>query len=143
MYGGFRPKPRRDIGAGRLSRLAVGDHRKSPVVLFADDVHDGDPWLPELVDGLLGRGGVLLVVTAGLPHRLDDQPSLGVLIARHDDRLWRVGDGVPARSPFPEWAGLEELETEARGEMLHQYHPRVEAATREALLKTYTRPSGG
>ena len=119
---------------GRLTKA------RFPVVIFVEDAHEADEVLLELVGKVLRREGTMLVITTALPNFAERNPALSKLMREHEGRLSRVGDTEPAGPPFPEEAGLLELEADARSEILHSYYPNVEADTKDFLLREYVSP---
>ena len=133
-----------DIVDETVNRLSGVTEKGFPVVMLVEDVHDADEVLLELLDKLLRRKGSLLVVTTGWPERIEGDDADGRLVKLmrdHTDRLHRVQHDGPAGEGFSENAGLQELEEDARREMLRRSGlPDVEAATEQALLDRYVNP---
>ena len=133
-----------DIVDEAVDRLSGVTGAGFPVVMLVEDIHDADEVLLELLNKLLRRHGSLLVVTTGWPERVegtDANRSLVELMESHADRLRRVKHDAPAGEGFPENAGLQKLEEDARREMLHRSDlPDIEAATEQALLDRYVNP---
>ena len=125
--------------ADLLSRLGLSGF---PVVILIEDLHKADKALLALIDDLLRREGSLLVISTTLPDTMEADDALAGLLNRHRERLHRVTEaGVdPPGKPFATGAGLFELEKDARSRILHAVYPKIEAATREAILSTYVNP---
>ena len=141
----FSDEPEEDIVDETVNRLSRVASAGFPLVMLVEDIHDADEVLMELLDKLLRRHGSLLVVTTGLPERIegtDANRSLVALMESHADRLRRVKHDAPAGEGFPQGAGLQALEEDARRVILHRLLPDVdvEAATEQALLKRYVNP---
>ena len=113
-----------------------------PVVVLVEDAHRADGLLLDLLGKLLHRGGSLMVITTALPDSVEGNTPLVELMRLHERRLHRVTHTAPAGRPFPEGAGLGELEEEARAEILHGFYPSVETTTEAALLRRYVNPWG-
>ena len=126
-----------DEVVGFLGRLAQAGF---PVVIFVEDAHNADEVVLELLDRMLRCEGTVLVISTAWPDVAGINPAFGELMSEHENRLRRVGHTEPAGTPFPEDAGLLELETDARAAILHSYYPRVEAETKVFLLRRYVNP---
>ena len=123
----------------------LGRYTKSgfPVVIFVEDAHGADGLLWKLLDEALDCGGCLFVITTAWPAGLHAGSQFARVAAKHEQqrRLLRVADSGPVEhEAFPSGAGLTELEEEARTKILAAYYPRVEEATRRALLSIYRDP---
>ena len=111
-----------------------------PVVILVEDLHGADGVLLELLDSLLRRGGSFLLITTAWPELAGLNPAVAELMSAHDTVLRRVSHTAPAGRGFPPGAGLMQLESDARREILHRAFPRVEEATERALLDRYANP---
>ena len=111
-----------------------------PLVILVEDIHDAGDVLLELLNELLKLDGSLLVVTTGLPERIEGNRQLAALMQDHADRLCRVKHTEPSGCGFPEGAGLMYLEEDARREILRNFFPQVEPETLQEVLIRYDNP---
>ena len=122
-----------------LSRLGQSG---LPVVILVEDLHKADNALLDLLNKLMRREGAVMVISTTLPDVMETDTALNEVLSRHTCSVYRVTEpGIgPSRWPFPEGAGLFELEKSARSSILHSFYPYVEETTKAAILDTYVNP---
>ena len=113
-----------------------------PVVVLVEDVHGADRLLLELLGELLRCEAPIMAITTAWPDLVERNSALAGLMAEHKEtgRLRRVGYEAPAGEGFPAGAGLTELESDARRQILRQMFPQVNETTEQALLERYVNP---
>ena len=112
---------------------------KFPVVAFVEDVHLADDVLLEALGALLRRASHLLVVTTS-PSKVDASPELSKLAQDLGERVLRVGDRAEAGEPFPDGAGLTELDRDACRQILLAHYPHAHDETVALLVERFSNP---
>ena len=113
---------------------------KFPVLVFVEDVHFADEALLSALNAMLRRVSHLLVVTTTWPGKVDENPDLSRLARELGDRVVRVGDRRPAGPPFPDRAGLMELEEDACKAIVREHYPHADPETVTLLVDRYRNP---
>ncbi|MCY4432081.1 MAG: tetratricopeptide repeat protein [bacterium] len=113
-----------------------------PVVILVEDVHGADRLLLELLGNLLRCNTPIMAITTAWPDLVERNSALAGLMVVHEETglLRRVGYEAPAGEGFPAGAGLTELESNARRQILRQMFPRVNETTEQELLERYVNP---
>ena len=118
---------------------ALGD-AGFPVVLFIEDIHLADATLIDVLEGVLRRSSHLLLVTTTWPGKLDDVPKFADLARDLGDQVLWVGYLGAAGPPFPDGAGLTELDAGDCAQLVRAHYPLTDSATVELLVERYRNP---
>ena len=136
-----------EIGAGGrelveqvIDELCVLGNNRFPIVLFIEDVHLADTALLEVIEGLLRRGSHILVITTTWPGKIDDIGALAGLDSDLGERALRVGYLGPAGPPFPDGAGLMELDVDDCAQIVCANFPQADPTSVELLVNRYRNP---
>ena len=135
------------IGAGSgelpdqvIEQLCALGNAGFPMVLFIEDIHLADTTLMDVLEGVLRRNSYVLLVTTTWPGKLDDAPRLADLARGCGDRVLRVGYLSAAGPPFPDGAGLTELDADDCAQIVRAHYPLTDSATVELLVDRYRNP---
>ncbi len=123
-----------------IDELCELGNNRFPIVLFIEDVHLADTTLLEVIEGLLRRGSHVLVITTTWPGKIEDISSLAGLERDLGERALRVGYLEPAGPPFPEGAGLMELDADDCAQIVYANFPQADPTSVELLVSRYRNP---
>ena len=111
------------------------------IVILVEDIHLADEMLFDFIDGLMQQGGRVLIISTVWPENIMDTSRLTELFDKHADNLHHVTHVQSAPvPPFPDDAGLMELERDARKQILEEYYDQVDETTASMLLDRYINP---
>ena len=131
-----------DIVDSVVNLLSLISGTGFPMVVVVEDFHSADEALFELVGALLHLDRPIMVITTAWPDRVLSVAGLADLLISAETRgiVHRVKHDIDSNSPFPDGAGLVELEEDARAAIVRSFFPTVSNNTTKALVDRYHNP---